>query len=77
MFEDNPVFFRLKLILLLLSRPSKRLLIICLTLLWFRNLLVGKMLMWKNVDVDTAILGAVIGQVDKDIFLLKVDVTPG
>ena len=32
------------------------------------------MLMWKNVDVDTAILEAVIGQVDKDIFLLKVDV---
>ena len=65
--------------MLLLSRPSKRLLIICLTLLWFRNLLVGKMLMWKNVDVDTAILEAVIGhwQVDKDIFLLKVDVTPG
>ena len=30
--------------------------------------------MWKNVDVDTAILEAVIGQVDKDIFLLKVDV---
>ena len=63
--------------LLLLSRPSKRLLIICLRLLWFRNLLGGKMLMWKNVDVDTAILEAVIGQVDKDIFLLKVDVTPG
>ena len=27
--------------------------------------------MWKNVDVDTAILEAVIGQVDKIFFCLK------